>query len=104
MMCKRDGKFWRIGKAARFRTRAPEHAAPSLKRPASETLHNYGLGVRTGEEQRVANDPIAVIRHAAHSITSSARVSAKAAPKVAILSRNLAAGSAFQGKEYLVDV
>jgi hypothetical protein len=36
--------------------------------------------------------PIPVIRHAAHSITSSARASTKAGPKVAILSWNLAAG------------
>jgi hypothetical protein len=38
---------------------------------------------------------MAVIGHAAHSITSSARASVKAELKAAILSWNLAAGSAF---------
>src|ERR1700756_4490097 len=47
---------------------------------------------------------MALIRHAAHSITLSARASAKAGPKVAIFSWNLAAASVFRGWEYLVDV
>src|SRR6201987_1974550 len=70
-----------------FRTPAAEHAAPSLKRPASETLPNSGIASRTrsrnaGDLLRTSNHQDWPIRGPRRAMISAQRLPGSLTPLV----------------------